>query len=458
MRLTHVCMRAAALIVGLCSLDLGGFAATILKRNGEVIQGDIQDVIAIKSTTAPVTQDGKQYSAVSYVLINGGKILDVGALDVSISSGWYDLLTLSWEINSSSQPPTDLVALAQTATPIPSGFPVLFGFFDSGAAFAQFSLRASANSTVNSLFEAPSQMIVESNVPAVFAKPKVARILGAYTSANGGLLSDVRVSTAGGMVTLSPDDISDFGLSGAPAFTAAGVVSAASSAGGAVSPGEILSIYGSNLGPSEGVLNAGYDSTTGALPAALGEVSVSFDGVAAPLFFVRSDQINVQVPYEVADKASTTIAVTYRGAASAAITVPVTATRPGIFLYNGRTLIVDAFTGAVIDADHPINRGGWVTIYGTGPGVVNPAVATGKPAGTPLSWASGAEARISGQNAVIGFVGLAPGYAGLMQINVQVPLDAPTGADVPLELSVNGVAAQAYLGGAPTTALTIAVQ
>jgi uncharacterized protein (TIGR03437 family) len=47
---------------------------------------------------------------------------------------------------------------------------------------------------------------------------------------------------------------------------------------------------------------------------------------------------------------------------------------------------------------------------------------------------------------------------GLLQINLQIPADVPTGAQVPLRLSVNGVLVQGYISGALTTDLTIAIQ
>jgi len=244
-----------------------------------------------------------------------------------------------------------------------------------------------------------------------------------------------------------------------PAITVAGVVNAASFAGGGVAPGEIVSLFGSNLGPSAGVSNGGYDPNTGALPTALGEVGVSFDGQAAPLFFVRNDQINVQVPYKVAGMPSTSVVATYRGWASAAISVPVAWASPGVFQYNDRTLILDAMTGAIVDAAHPISRGGWVSIYATGAGLVDPNILTGKPAPvSPPNWYRSVQARIGGRDTPIDFAGMAPGFVGLLQINLQVPPDAATGANVPLELVVNGVAAQAFLGGAQTTALSIAIQ
>jgi uncharacterized protein (TIGR03437 family) len=237
------------------------------------------------------------------------------------------------------------------------------------------------------------------------------------------------------------------------------VANAGSYASGAAAPGEIVSIFGSSLGPTTGVSNTGYDPTTGALPTTLGNVTVSFDGQVAPLFFVRNDQINVQVPYEVAGKTTSSMVVTYGGAPSAAIGVPVAAASPGIFQYNGRTLVLNAVTGAIVDGANPAARGDYVLIFGTGPGLVDPPVATGKPASaSPYNMARSPQAQIGGRAVPVDFAGMAPGFTGLLQINLRVPADAPTGSDVPLQLSVNGAAAQAYLGSAPTAALTIAIK
>jgi uncharacterized protein (TIGR03437 family) len=245
-----------------------------------------------------------------------------------------------------------------------------------------------------------------------------------------------------------------------PLISPNGVVNAASFASGSVAPGEIVAIFGCNLGPSTGVSNSGYDPVTGALPTTLGQVSVSFGGHPAPLFFVSNSQINVQVPYAVSvGGANASVVVTYQGVASAPVGVRAAPAAPGIFQYNGRTLILNALTGAVIDAAHPISRGNWVSIYGTGPGLAGPTLATGEPApASPVNFASRVQAMLGGQEVPVGFAGMTPGFVGLLQINLQVPLDAPTGSDVPLDLTILGVYAQASLGGGPAPALTVAIQ
>ncbi len=235
------------------------------------------------------------------------------------------------------------------------------------------------------------------------------------------------------------------------------VVSAASFAGGGVAPGEIVSVFGTGLGPATGVANSGWDPGTGKLPTSLGGVGVTFDGHAAPLFYVVAGQLNVQVPYEVAGRASVNVVVTYQGASSAALNVPVVASHPGVFVHNDRAIVTDNATGALITAQNPMPRGGDIVVWATGPGVVAPAVTTGAPVAT-LSYAANPQVWIGGSPVEVQFAGMTPGLAGLMQVNLRIPAGAPTGPDVPLKISINGIEAQAYLGGGLTSNLTVAIQ
>jgi uncharacterized protein (TIGR03437 family) len=67
---------------------------------------------------------------------------------------------------------------------------------------------------------------------------------------------------------------------------------------GAVAPGQLLTLYGYGLGPQTGV--SGFPTGPSWFPNSLANVQVTFDGVPAPLLYVSSGQINLQVPFEVA--------------------------------------------------------------------------------------------------------------------------------------------------------------
>jgi len=109
-------------------------------------------------------------------------------------------------------------------------------------------------------------------------------------------------------------------------------------------------------------------------------------------------------------------------------TVTVIPNAPGLFVAANAD-------GSVNSATNPAKRGESLTIYGTGQGTVVPPVEDGAAAGTPLSTSTVAPlAFLAGQQMAVQFSGLAPGFAGLWQINVPLAADAPTGTD--MELSV----------------------
>jgi len=193
---------------------------------------------------------------------------------------------------------------------------------------------------------------------------------------------------------------------------------------GAVAPGEIVSLYGSRLGPPDGVA-AVLDPVTGALPTRLGGVSVRFNLSAAPLYFVRSDQLNVQVPYEMAGQTEAIITVNYDGVPTS-IRVPVVATHPGLF---PRAFNQD---GTLNSPDNPAVPGSIVVLFGTGQGVTTPPSLTGRFPGDsfPVPVAPTA-LRIGGRDAELLFQGQAPGTAGVIQFNARIP-DGVSGSAVPV--------------------------
>ncbi|HZT28326.1 MAG TPA: hypothetical protein VFA33_00475 [Bryobacteraceae bacterium] len=227
------------------------------------------------------------------------------------------------------------------------------------------------------------------------------------------------------------------------------VVNGASFVEGPVAPGEIVSIFGAQMGPAQGVsgkLNAG-----GRVDTSLAGVTVQFDGVPAPLFYVRSDQINAQIPYAVAGKSSTHLQVLYQGAASEA-SVPVAPAAPAIFASSTETsrAVVLNQSGAVNSAASPAAPGEVITLFATGEGQTDPPGLDGKPADAPYPVpVAPVTLQIDGQNADIQYAGAAPGFAGLMQVNARVPAGIAGGGSVPLQL---------FVGGVSSPRLTVAVQ
>jgi len=243
------------------------------------------------------------------------------------------------------------------------------------------------------------------------------------------------------------------GAANTPSITNGGVVAAANYLPQMV-PGMIASLFGSNL--ASGITTAGGLP----LPAALGGVSVSANGILAPLFYVSPTQINFQLPWELMGQNQASIAVTTNGFATAPQTITLRTASPGVFSTNAsgsgqgaiqisNTATFAAPVGSLAQA-RPVNPGESITIYCSGLGDVLPRPVTGTASPFPPSTTVlTPSVSIGGVPALVTFSGLVPGFVGLYQINATVPLTAPTGAQVTVFVMI---------GGVTSNMVTIAVQ
>jgi len=211
-----------------------------------------------------------------------------------------------------------------------------------------------------------------------------------------------------------------------PTFSVAGVVNAASYQGSGVAPGEIVTIFGSAIGPP--TLTTMRLTSSGLVDNLLADTRVLFDGVPAPLVYVSQNQNSVIVPYAVAGKSTTQVQVEYKGLKSKPVTLRVVSAAPGIFTLNSS----GKGQGAVLNENMTINsgsnpalRGSIVVLYATGEGQTSPPGVDGKVASSvfpkPLLPVS---VQIGGVPAEVLYAGAAPGLvAGVLQINVRVPLN-----------------------------------
>lgn len=221
------------------------------------------------------------------------------------------------------------------------------------------------------------------------------------------------------------------------------VVNGASFASGAVAPGELVSIFGSTIGPETPA--GAVASASGTVGTTLGNVQVTFDGTPAPLLYASSGQLNAVVPFEVAGQTSVQMTVTQMGGASYSATLPVAAANPSIFSADSS----GTGQGAVLNADlsqnsatNPAAIGSSVVVFATGTGALMPMVADGVliPSANPPLLAQTVAATIGGQNANVLYQGSAPTLvAGVSQINVQIPAGITPGSAVPVTISVGGV-------------------
>jgi len=230
-----------------------------------------------------------------------------------------------------------------------------------------------------------------------------------------------------------------------PQFSNAGVVNGASFLGGPIAPGAIISIFGTGLGPATGVAVTGFDPATGGLPTELGGVEVFFNGVAAPMFFASDEQLNLQSPFEIADRGVARIVIRVNGQESLPVSAGVGLASPGIFKAADSTqAIVLNEDGTVNTPENPAGRGEFITIFATGQGAIQPPIATGQPANAdPLSLAGPTQVTIGGVAAPgVLFSGMAPDLVGLWQINVRVPESLEPGSAISIVIAAHGLSSQ----------------
>jgi uncharacterized protein (TIGR03437 family) len=192
------------------------------------------------------------------------------------------------------------------------------------------------------------------------------------------------------------------------------------------------------LGPSPAALSSGSNDTQHLIPA--------------PLLFVSNEQINFQIPWELASSApgSLEAVVEVGGVASDPVEVALARYTPSIFAFGserpamGIVLNLD-FTvaqpsGAIPGlSSRPAQQGGVIIIYATGLGPVSPPPQTGDRGGATLHHTTEpAVVRVGDIAANVSFAGLSPDFVGVYQVNATLGANTPLGNAVPITIQIGG--------------------
>ena len=245
-----------------------------------------------------------------------------------------------------------------------------------------------------------------------------------------------------------------FAFAQTPALVENGIVNAASFARQPVAAGSLVSLFGTNLASKLALADSIPLSTS------LGDVTVTFNGVPAPLLAVipggggNPDQINAQLPWNVlppgTDTGPASVVVTAGGASSPAQTVQVGPASPGIFSLQfgvGNAIAINpdgtlaAPAGSIPGLPtHPAKTGDPLIILATGLGAVDPPVDSGAASLDQLRTAKTTPTvLVGGISAQVIFAGMSPQFVGVNQINIVVPANAPAGDAVPLQIQVGDI-------------------
>jgi endo-1,4-beta-xylanase len=199
-----------------------------------------------------------------------------------------------------------------------------------------------------------------------------------------------------------------------------------------VSPGSLVDLYGTNL--------AAAPATAQGFPLTplLGGVQVTVNGTPAPLYYVSPGQVDFQVPYSI-PAGSALVQISSNGVAGVAAAVTVQPAAPSLLTY------VDSAgsTRAVVqNQDYSINsaancaaKGSYLTVYLIGSGPLDNAIPTGAPApSSPISNETLTTAASLGSvPATVTFAGMAPGFVGLVQVDLQTP---DVSGNLPLQVQI----------------------
>jgi uncharacterized protein (TIGR03437 family) len=315
------------------------------------------------------------------------------------------------------------IATLETGTGQPSGF----AFVDQMG----FRTTAPASSSPGVI----EQVSTTSGLAAAATRLAEAPLLGNATYAFTRTLAPLYSRTA--IINLTVSGFTVLPWSYAASVAPPQIASIVSAADGSpqVAPGGLISIYGTNLSP----VNVATNQIP--LPTALGDSCLTVNGLALPLIFTSSTQINAQLPFQAVG--NVTIILRTPGGVSDNYNLVIQPGAPAVFRASISgydtpiPTVVRADNQTIVTTSNPVHTGDTLIVYLTGLGQTSPAVAAGLPApSNPLAFAIVAPTvTLGGVSLPVAYAGLTPGQVGLYQINVTVPRNAPTGLTVPLNIT-----------------------
>lgn len=386
--------------------------------------------------------------------------------------------------------PGDPVSLTVTVdpaslTPQAAPYTAKITVVASGAAVTAKSQNITVNLTLNSSTPTitsiwPSTLPVNGGAQTVtirgtnFFTSSVAKIQGVTTALTTTIVSPTALLAvvpasallAAGTLNLLVENPAPGGVSTTSPVTVAstptilGILNAASYQAGSLSPGELITIFGTNIGPAAPLPMS---ITNGYVDTALGNVSLTIDGKAAPLIYVSAGQVSAQVPYEVTSGSNKQVSLTNGTNPAATATATIASTAPGIFTADGSgsgqaaALNYSTATSqySLNSSSNPAKIGDTVLLYLTGEGNYNASPLSGVNAASntgyviPSSLSPLPELNplptvtIGGTAATVSYAGPIVGsMLGLVQMNVVVPTGSSTGATVPVVVTIGGSATQ----------------
>ena len=221
-----------------------------------------------------------------------------------------------------------------------------------------------------------------------------------------------------------------------------------------ISPGAIALVRGIGIATGVPGLVRPF-SLIGPLPTTLAGVTITFNGIAAPIYYVSNqggqEEVAIQVPYELAP-GTTTVVINAAGGGSATISdVQVQAVAPGVFetQYNGQNFAVATkqVDGSYVSPSNPAARGDVICVFANGVGQTTPATGTNRVGVANQNVLDPIDAGLNNSGVKLISASTLQGYVGVFQVCMQVPIDATAGPRQPVGLIVHDPAGDFFAQG-----------
>lgn len=224
-----------------------------------------------------------------------------------------------------------------------------------------------------------------------------------------------------------------------PCISSIGVVNAADFRSDGVAPGEIISVFGAGLGPDNGQAQD-FNPASGTIGTSVAGTQVMINGVAAPVLFAQSNQVNAIVPMEVSGKDTASLQIVRNGANTPEVTLTVASAVPSIFAASSAgqsQAIAENANGTLNTTSNPAAKGSTIRLFANGLGQTTPASENGKlmQADAAVQLAQPLFVLIGGVNADIVATKIPAGlFSGVVEIDVRIPQNAAAGPGVPVQV------------------------
>lgn len=221
------------------------------------------------------------------------------------------------------------------------------------------------------------------------------------------------------------------GTEGAPYYTAASIASSAANVAGFYTPNSFISIYGQNLSYVTKPIGVSDIGVGGILPWSLTgtNVGVLINLIPADVYYVSPNQVNVLIPPQLIPGPAI-VELQNDGLYGPPIQIVLAPAAPVLFQLDATTVIATHGNGPLVTAASPAQPGEILVLYATGLGPTAPAAL---PNQIPQLAASiidliDFEVFLNGSlvdRRLVLYAGVSPGFAGLFQVNLQLPDNCP---------------------------------